>query len=241
MSASASEILAGAIQDNDKGVILGRRSFGKGLVQDQQLLSDGSAIRLTIARYYTPTGRCIQKPYKNGDDENYMLDLSNRYIHGELTEIDSIKFDDSLKYVTPGGNIVYGGGGIMPDVFVPIDTTGVTDYLIGVRNRGLIYRFALSYADKYRETFEKMNTSEEIVKYLDKKKVFNSFISFAAENDVPVSRRQINESKEILKAQLYAYIARNVLDNQGFYPIIEKIDNTLQEAVKILEVNAGEK
>lgn len=233
-TASASEILTGAIQDNDKGTVIGRRSFGKGLVQEQELFPDGSAIRLTIARYYTPTGRCIQKHYENGDSEDYYAELSNRYLHGEFSEIDSIKFDDSLKYTTPGGKIVYGGGGIMPDIFIPIDTTGVTDYLINVRNRGLIYRYALRYTDEHREQLEKFRDLDAMNAYLDKTGALNSFIRFAAKNNVPVNNREIQESREILETQLYAYIARNILDNAGFYPSIEKIDNTLLKAIDVL-------
>ena len=147
-SASASEILAGAIQDNDRGTIIGRRSFGKGLVQEPIPFSDGSGMRLTIARYYTPTGRSIQKPYKDGFDK-YYDDLNERYTHGEFEVSDSIHFSDSLKFTTPGGQIVYGGGGIMPDKFVPVDTSGVSPYFLKVRS--LIYRFALKYTENNRE------------------------------------------------------------------------------------------
>jgi carboxyl-terminal processing protease len=237
-TASASEILAGAIQDNDKGLIIGRRSFGKGLVQEQNIFSDGSAVRLTIARYYTPTGRCIQKPYENGDDEDYYLELSNRYLHGEFSEIDSIKFDDSLKYTTPKGKIVYGGGGIMPDIFIPIDTMAVTEYLINVRNRGLIYRFALKYTDQRREKLKNMRDLNTLNTFLDDENALRSFISFAASNNVPADYAQINESKEILQTQLYAYIARNIFDNAGFYPAIEKIDNTLLKAIELLSAES---
>jgi carboxyl-terminal processing protease len=231
-SASASEILAGAIQDNDRGTIIGRRSFGKALVQEQNEFPDGSAIRLTIARYYSPTGRCIQKPYSNGNEEAYYMELSNRYLHGEFTEVDSIKFDDSLRFVTPGGKTVYGGGGIMPDIFTPIDTIGVTNYLMEVRNRGLIYRFALQFSDNYRKSLEEINSLNEFYTFLDGKKVFAQFIAFAAKNDVPVNKKDIAVSQEILKVQLYANIIRNTIDNRGFYPAIEQIDNTLLRAIE---------
>ncbi len=235
-SASASEILAGAIQDNDRGIIIGRRSFGKGLVQEQNEFPDGSAIRLTIARYYSPTGRCIQKPYTNGNEEDYYMELTDRYMHGELSEVDSIKFDDSLKYTTPGGKIVYGGGGIMPDIFTPIDTTGFTNYLMELRNRGLIYRFALQYSDNHRKDLDQLNSLAEFNNYLNRKKAFNQFITFAAENGVPVNKKEIAISEKVLRVQLYAYIIRNTsLDNKGFYPAIESIDNTLVQAINVLE------
>jgi len=233
-SASASEILAGALQDNDRSLVVGRRSFGKGLVQEQKVFSDGSAIRLTIARYYTPTGRCIQKPYENGNNEDYYMDLSNRYTHGEFSERDSIKFADSLKYTTPKGKIVYGGGGIMPDYFVPIDTSGVSDYLIQVRNRGLIYRFSLEYTDNHRKELEKISSLKDFYSYFNKKGTLSEFIKFAARNDVPPDKQGIKTSEEILKVQLYAYIIRNMLDNDGFYPAIESIDNTLLKAIDLL-------
>ncbi len=233
-SASASEILAGALQDNDRGIIVGRRSFGKGLVQEQKVFPDGSAIRLTIARYYTPTGRCIQKPYENGNNEDYYMDLYNRYSHGELSEKDSIKFSDTLKYKTPGGKIVYGGGGIMPDYFVPIDTSGVSDYLIQVRNRGLIYRFSLEYTDNNRKELQEILSLENFYSYFNRNGTLRDFIKFAAKNDVPANNKEIDASKEILKTQLYAYIIRNILDNEGFYPAIESIDNALLKAIDLL-------
>lgn len=162
-SASASEVFAGAIQDNDRGWVIGRRSFGKGLVQEQSLLPGGAAIRLTIARYYTPTGRCIQKPYNKGKD-NYYDDLRNRYLHGEMEKADSIKFNDSLKFVTPKGRVVYGGGGIMPDIFVPVDTTSFSEYYYKIREKGLIYQFAFYYSDVNRSILNKFKNYQELVK-----------------------------------------------------------------------------
>jgi carboxyl-terminal processing protease len=232
-SASASEILAGAIQDNDRGTIIGRRSFGKGLVQEQKPLADGSAIRLTIARYYTPTGRSIQRPYTR-DLNDYYGDLNARYLHGELENADSNKFADSLKFITPGGKTVYGGGGIMPDIFVPIDTLGVTEYFIDVRNQGLIYRYSLKYADENRIQLTGLKTPGEFVKYLDKQGILRKFVAFAAKEGVREVPSDIKTSEKILKVQLYAYIARNLLDNDGFYPIIQEIDNTLLKAVDTL-------
>ena len=172
-SASASEILAGAIQDNDRGTIIGRRSFGKGLVQEPISFADGSGMRLTIARYYTPTGRSIQKPYNNGFDE-YYDDLHERYSRGEFEVSDSIHFSDSLKFTTPGGRIVYGGGGIMPDKFVPVDTSGVSPYFMKVRS--LIYRFALKYTENNRELLKKFTEAGEMEKFLDKQTLLDQFI-----------------------------------------------------------------
>ena len=229
-SASASEILAGAIQDNDRGTIVGRRSFGKGLVQNQTVFRDGSALRLTVARYYTPTGRSIQKPYgKDGDD--YNMDMIHRYENGEFMEKDSIHFADSLKFVTPGGKIVYGGGGIMPDVFVPVDTLGVTPYLNKVVRKGLVYKFAFEYFDKNREKLLEIPSSNVLSAFMDKQNLLNKFVDYASKNGVKTNWSDINKSKHILITQLKATIARNVLDNDGFYPIIKDIDNTLQIAI----------
>lgn len=233
-SASASEILAGAIQDNDRGVVIGRRSFGKGLVQEQILFSDGSALRLTIARYYTPTGRSIQKHYQPGNDD-YYHDISNRFLHGEFQVQDSIQFSDSLKFVTPEGRVVYGGGGIMPDFFVPFDTIGVTPYFNKVSNRNFIYRYAFEYTDSHRKELTKLKDYSAIEDFLAQQKIVDQFVEFARKNGVEPNLEQINISKEILEVQLKAYIARNLIDNEGFYPIIRSIDTTLRRAIEILE------
>jgi carboxyl-terminal processing protease len=202
-------------------------------VQNQTEFADGSALRLTIARYYTPTGRCIQKPYNNGL-EDYYYDIQNRFIHGEFIYADSIKFADSLKYVTPGGNIVYGGGGIMPDIFVPYDTIGATPYLNEVRNRGLLYRYAFIYTDNNRAELQKLNDLKEIEKYLDGQNLLEKFAAFAESNGVKKNVEEIIISEKILLTQLKAYIARNIIDNPGYYPIIQEIDRTLQKGIEIL-------
>jgi len=232
-SASASEILAGAIQDNDRGTIIGRRSFGKGLVQEQLEFKDGSALRLTIARYYTPTGRSIQKPYKE-NREDYYHDIYNRFENGEALNADSIHFADSLKFTTPKGKVVYGGGGIMPDVFIPIDTSGISPYFNQLRNRGLIYRFAFNYTDQHREKLQSFESTGELMKWLKTTNYFNEFISFAKEKGVKPNYKDIQFSKQIIDTQVKAYIARNVFDNDGFYPIIKDIDNTLLKAEKVI-------
>lgn len=233
-SASASEILAGAIQDNDRGTIVGRRSFGKGLVQEPMAFNDGSAMRLTIARYYTPTGRSIQKSYSNGSDA-YYEDLHDRFVRGEALEADSIQFADSLKFTTPAGRTVYGGGGIMPDYFVPADTTGGSLYFNRLRQRSLIYRFALSFSDDNRDQLSKLSSASEFDTYLTEEAIMAQFISFATENGVSASGQDLKRSGEVIEIQLKAYIARNFLDNEGFYPIWQRLDTTLREAINYLD------
>ena len=230
-SASASEILAGAIQDNDRGTIIGRRSFGKGLVQEPISFADGSGLRLTIARYYTPTGRSIQKPYSDGF-EKYYDDLSERYHHGEFEVPDSIHFADSLKFTTPGGRVLYGGGGIMPDKFVPVDTSGVSPYF--VKTRSLIYRFALKYTENNRDVLKKFTEAATMNNFLDGQKLIDQFVQYATANKVKLDPAGLKISQEIIHTQIKAYIARNILDNKGFYPIWEKIDTTLKYAIDFL-------
>lgn len=233
-SASASEIIAGAIQDNDRGLIIGRRSFGKGLVQEQVMLSDGSALRLTTARYYSPTGRCIQRDYTDGT-EDYYMDFHRRLSHGELIEKDSIDLPDSLKFTTPGGRIVYGGGGIMPDYFIPYDTTGITESLMRLTRAGTIYRFALHYSDSNRESLSAFTGPDQVDDFLDDKKLLGEFLQYAKDSGIKLDPAEVKKSEEIIITQLKAYISRNLLDNDGFYPIIQQIDNTLLEALKITE------
>jgi carboxyl-terminal processing protease len=236
-SASASEIVAGAVQDNDRGTIMGRRSFGKGLVQEPVMFRDGSGMRLTIARYYTPTGRSIQKPYSNGYDE-YYNDLSERLIHGEFMEVDSIRLPDSLKFTTPGGRTVYGGGGIMPDIFIPIDTAGISDYFLRVRNTGTIYRYSLRYTEDNRDSLMNYKTADELEKYLDTQSLSEKFISFAEANGIRRDNEGFKISGNLILIQLKAYIARNIIDNKGFYPIWEDLDLTLKKAIQYLETDS---
>lgn len=236
-SASSSEILAGAVQDNDRGVIVGRRSFGKGLVQNQLPYSDGSALRLTIARYYTPTGRSIQKPYENGHAEDYELDMVNRYRNNEFFSADSIHFADSLQFTTPKGRTVYGGGGIMPDCFIPLDTTEMTQYFMEVSGRNILYRYTLDYADKHREALNGVKTLADLTALLDSDKgLFEDFIRYAARQGVKPVRREIERSRDVIQAQLRAYIGRNtVLEDDGFYYNIFPIDKVVQRSIEIFE------
>lgn len=236
-SASSSEILAGAVQDNDRGVIVGRRSFGKGLVQNQLPYSDGSALRLTVARYFTPTGRSIQKPYEKGHGEDYELDMVNRYNNNEFFSADSIHFSDSLKYTTPKGRTVYGGGGIMPDYFIPLDTTDMTRYFMEVSGRNIIYRYTLDYADKHREALNKVETLADLTALLDADKgMFEDFVRYAERQGVKPVRREIERSRKIITSQLRAYIGRNtVLEDDGFYYNIFPIDDEVQRTLEIFE------
>lgn len=234
-SASASEIFAGAMQDNDRGLIVGRRSFGKGLVQQQLPFSDGSAIRLTVARYYTPAGRCIQKPYEMGKGEEYEMDLINRYTHGEFINQDSIQIADSTHYQTTNGRTVYGGGGITPDVFVPRDTAGYTPYLMQVTNYAYTYQFAFRYTDKHREELNKIKTWQEMQTYLDKQDLLPQFVAFAAEKGIKPNRQEIAISEKWLKKSIQAYIIRNILDDEGFYPVFFQDDNMVLEAIRTVE------
>ena len=234
-SASSSEILAGALQDNDRGTIIGRRSFGKGLVQQQIPYSDGSALRLTTARYFTPTGRSIQKPYTIGDDEAYEEDIWNRYRNNEFFSADSIRFADSLKRVTPGGKVVYGGGGIMPDIFVPNDTSGITSYYINVANAGLLQKFAFDYVDANRDKFEGVQTVGELETLLPADDtLLRQFVNFASRNGVSARWYYINISHDLIVNQLKGLIARDVLGYTAYFSIVNRMDATVSKAVEEL-------
>ncbi len=231
-SASSSEILAGAMQDNDRGTIIGRRTFGKGLVQTQIPFADGSAIRLTVARYYTPTGRSIQKPYTPGDEMSYHMDIINRYVNNELFSADSIHFADSLKFTTPGGRTVYGGGGIMPDIFIPIDTVGMTKYYNDVWNSNVLYRYTLDFTDRHRADIDAVESLAQLDSLLSAHNLLGDFTRYAERNGIPTNRAELATSRRIIEAQLRAYIGRNALDNEsGFYYNIYPIDDAMQRAV----------
>ena len=234
-SASSSEILAGAIQDNDRGVIIGRRTFGKGLVQSQIPFTDGSAIRLTVARYYTPSGRSIQRPYTNGDEMAYHMDIIDRYNRNEFFSADSIHFDESQKFKTKGGRTVYGGGGIMPDVFMPLDTVGMSDYYRKVWNTNVLYRYTMEFTDRHRAEMDAVSSLAELDALLSSGDLVENFVVYAERNGVERDDVGLAMSREIIEAQLRAYIGRNALhDDAGFYYNIYPIDKTMQRAVKEL-------
>lgn len=238
LSASSSEILAGAIQDNDRGLIIGRRTFGKGLVQAQLPFSDGSAVRLTVARYYIPSGRSIQRPYTNGDEMAYRMDLVNRINHHELFSKDSIRLDKSKEYRTSAGRVVYGGGGVMPDIFIPVDTTKVSDFYNKVWDANILYRFTLDFTDRNRSKLDQAKTLEQLDAVLNEADLIGEFLQYAERNGVTPTEDDLQKSRQVLLTQIRAYIGRNTLgDESGYYYNIYPIDDVMLRAVK--ELRAG--
>lgn len=239
-SASASEIMAGALQDNDRGLVVGRRSFGKGLVQKQIYLPDSSAIHLTIARYYTPSHRCIQKDYTLGDEDDYSKELYDRYTHGELYSADSIKVDKSRIFRTANGRIVYGGGGIVPDIFVPNDTTGITTYYRAVANLGLLQQYVYTYVDINRDQLKNVKTVKQLMGMMPSDDALTyDFVCYARDNGVPMRWYYINLSRSLIARQLRALVIRDVLGSEEFYRYYNRTDNTVNAALKALNDGKG--
>jgi carboxyl-terminal processing protease len=234
-SASASEIVAGAIQDHDRGLIVGRRTFGKGLVQNYWSLNDGSELRLTTSRYFTPSGRNIQKPYEGGNLDAYYREYYERYVSGELYSADSIKVADSLLFKTAKGRTVFGGGGIMPDHFVPLDTAGNTALLTRIFNTSSIHEFAFDYARKNEKEFREMGLEKFISDYRVSDATLNDLMNQAEKNGVKRNARQFQTSKELLRLYTKAFIGRGIWDNEAFFPVINQRDEIILKAISLID------
>jgi carboxyl-terminal processing protease len=229
--------VSGAVQDHDRGLIFGRRSFGKGLVQEQLDFKDGSALRLTVARYYTPTGRCIQKSYEDGL-ETYNSDYYHRFMNGEFEHPDSIKFPDSLKYKTPKGRTVYGGGGIMPDVFIPLEKDSALSYYNQCINKGLVYQFAFDYTDRNRAGMLRFKNPDQFDRgFLVTEPIYEEFVQYADKKGVKHTGKDLSKSDRYVKTMIKAYIGRNLLDNDGFFPVLNTIDPGFLKAIEMLQKN----